>query len=129
MEDRLDMTQQRTLTKSPESQICPGLHQKHLGHQGERPPGMVHPALGSPEQKQHRPVGASPEQAMKMIRGMKHLSCRERLRQLEFFSLETEGFRFTLMQPSSIWRDAIRKRERDYLQGPVVTVQRETILN
>ncbi|KAJ7402887.1 hypothetical protein BTVI_82457 [Pitangus sulphuratus] len=57
---------------SPESQMCPGLLQKQRGqqmeevllplHSGETPPEVLHPALGSPAQTGHRPVGATPEE-------------------------------------------------------------------
>jgi len=40
--------------------------------------------------------------ASKMIRGLEHLSYKERLRELALFSLGTEGFRKTLLQPFNI---------------------------
>ena len=82
-------------TRSSEGQLCPGLHPKQHGQQGEgvdsapllcsgeTPLGFLHPALEPSAQDRHGPVGVGPEEATNMVRGMEHLCCEERLGELE----------------------------------------------
>ncbi|GAB0183274.1 mitochondrial enolase superfamily member 1 [Grus japonensis] len=72
VDEKLNMSQQCAC--SPESQLCPRLHQKRcdqqveggdpapLLHSRETPPGVLPPALGAPVQERHGAVGASPEE-------------------------------------------------------------------
>lgn len=101
VDEKLDMTWQCALT-AQESQLCPWLHPKQCGQQGEG--GESTPPLlcastwsaasssgtqlwASPKQEGCGPVWASPEEARKIIRGLRHLCYADRPRELGLFSL------------------------------------------
>lgn len=61
----------------------------------------------------------SSKEATEIIRGLKQLSCEE----LGLFSMEREGSEMTSLWPSSTYRALIKRRERDFWKGHVVTGQ------
>ncbi|KAK4815994.1 hypothetical protein QYF61_010862 [Mycteria americana] len=67
--------------------------------------------------------------ATKMIRGMKHLSYEERLRELRLFSLEKRRLWGDLIAAFQYLKGALRKMGTNILAGPVATGQGVMVLN
>jgi len=60
-------------------------------------------------QERHGPVGAGPEKATEMIRGLEHLSCKKRLRKFGLFSLEKRKLQGHLVAAFQYLKGASKK--------------------
>ena len=110
VDEKLDMSQQCVLTAQKANHVLGCIKRSVASRAREGilplcstlvkpPPAVLCPALGAPTSEGHGPARVGPEKATKMLRGLEHLPCEDRLRELEGFSWRREGSGETLERP------------------------------
>lgn len=64
-----------------------------------------------------------------MIRGLEHLSCEDRLRDMASFTLEKRRLQGDLIVAFQCYKGAYKKMGKDFLVGPLMVGQVAKILN
>ncbi|KAK4806781.1 hypothetical protein QYF61_005577 [Mycteria americana] len=93
VDTRLNMSQQRALATKRANGILGCIRRTVASSTGESTSGVLCPVLGSTVQERHAILETVQQRAMKMIKGLEHLSYEERLRELGLFSLEKRRLR------------------------------------
>ena len=121
----LHWTWASTVCLQPRAQWCPGLHQKRGGQQTEEgdcppllcsskaPSGVPCPGLGLPVHEGCGDVEAD-QRWSKITKGLKHISCEERLREMSLYHLEKRRVQGDLIAAFKYLKPAY-KQERDWL--------------
>ncbi|KAJ7412759.1 hypothetical protein BTVI_45352 [Pitangus sulphuratus] len=135
VDEKLSLTWQRAC--SPESQLNSELHRKRSDQHiegGDFPPSPRLEYCVQVWSSQHKKDIDLLEQVQrrvtKMIKGLKHLSCKERLRELQFISLEKRMLQGDDLRAAFQYlKGAYKKDGEGLLQGHVMTEQGGMTLN
>jgi len=127
VDEKLNMTGQCVLA---EGQPYSGLHSQQCGQQGEggdsaplprsaeTPPGVLRPALEPSAQDRSGAVGAEPEEAPAMIRGLEPLCWEERLGELGLVSVGKRRLQEDLTAACQYLKGAYKKDgNKTFYQG------------
>ncbi|KAJ7425787.1 hypothetical protein WISP_21731 [Willisornis vidua] len=134
MEEKLNPTQQCALEAQKANHILSCIKSRMTSRLEERvlslcsqesPPRVLPPALG-PQRKKDVDLLEHSEEDTEMLRGLQNLFYKDRLREMGLFSLEKKRLQGDL--PAALWylKGPLRKLERDFLRGHVVTEQGAT---
>lgn len=120
---------------SPESRPYPGLHEKKHSLQVKKGDSLFNLTLvrshmeycvqhwGFHHKEDMSLLEKIQRMAIKVVRGLEHFSCEERLRKLDLFSLQKIKFHGDHIRPSHIQRGHTVKMERNSLSGDRTVIE------
>lgn len=113
----------------------PGLNKKQYDQRGKgggcsplpcsykTPPTVLHSALGPLHNKDLLLLVWVQKRAKRMLRGLEHLSYKDRLRELELFTLEKGRFQGNLIAALQCLKGPTEKTGRGFFRGQIMTGQ------